>query len=111
MSPDITQACWELGSAVFSLLNIRAIRQSKSLAGVHWLPTAFFFLWGVYNLWFYTALHLPAAWWAGMVITITNLIWLAHVAWYVRQRSIRRAVFSELLSVTEAYFAELRRVK
>lgn len=83
MSPDVTQACWELGSAVFGLLNIRAIRRSKSIAGVHWLPTGFFFAWGVYNLWFYTALHLPAAWWAGMAITAVNAVWLGHVAYYV----------------------------
>lgn len=82
MNPDLTQAAWELGSAIFSVLNIRAIRRSKAIAGIHWLPTAFFFAWGVYNLWFYTALHLPLAWWAGMAITATNLVWLAHVCWY-----------------------------
>lgn len=84
MNPDLTQALFELGSAVFGLLNIRAIRRSRSLAGVHWAPTAFFMLWGLYNLWFYSALHLPLAWWAGMCITLVNIAWLAHVAWYAR---------------------------
>jgi len=90
MNPDITQAAWELGSAVLSVLNIIAIRKSRTIAGVHWAPTAFFFLWGIYNLWFYTALHLPLAYWAGCAITLTNLIWLAHVAYYVgAQRGAR----------------------
>lgn len=85
LSPDVTQAAFELGSACFSVLNIRAIRRSKSITGVHWLPTAFFGAWGVYNLWFYAAIHLPLAWWAGLSITITNCIWLAHVAYCMWQ--------------------------
>lgn len=86
ISPDLTQAAWETGSAVFSLLNIRAIRRSRSIAGVHWIPTAFYFLWGLYNIWFYEALSLPAAWWASIGITATNLLWLGHVAWYTGRR-------------------------
>jgi hypothetical protein len=86
ISPDVTQALWEGGSAVFQILNVRAIRKSKSLAGVHWIPTAFFGAWGVYNLWFYTVMALPYAYWAGLAITCTNAIWLAHVAYYSFQR-------------------------
>lgn len=82
LNPDITQACWELGSAGFGLLNIRAVRKSKSIAGVHWAPTAFFAAWGIYNLWFYAALDLPVSWWAGIAITIVNLTWLGHLGWY-----------------------------
>lgn len=83
LSPDLTQAGWELGSAGFGLLNVRAIRRSKSLQGVHWIPTAFFAAWGLYNLWFYAALGLPVAWWAGTSITAVNLLWLGHVGWYL----------------------------
>ncbi len=85
-TPDHTQAFWEAGSAVLQLLNVRAIRKSKSIAGVHWIPTAFFAGWGIYNLWFYVALHLPWAWWAGMAITVVNLIWLGHLCYYARCR-------------------------
>lgn len=89
LNPDITQACWELGSAVFSVLNILAIRKSRSIAGVHWIPTAYFFCWGIYNLWFYTALHLPLAYWAGLAITCTNAVWLCHLGYYMRRRYLR----------------------
>lgn len=82
VSPDITQACWELGSAGFGLLNIKAVRQSQSIAGVHWLPTAFFAAWGIYNLWFYAALGLPISWYAGIAITVVNLTWLGHLCYY-----------------------------
>lgn len=82
ISPDVTQAGFELGSACFGVLNVRAIRRSKSLAGVHWLPTTFFAAWGLYNLWFYAAINLPLAWWAGLSITAVNVVWLGHVCWY-----------------------------
>ncbi len=86
LDPDVTQACWEGGSAILQLLNVRAIRKSRSIAGIHWLPTAFFAGWGIYNLWFYAALNLPYAWWAGMAITLVNLIWLGHLWYYARAR-------------------------
>lgn len=82
MNPDITQACWELGSACFGLLNIRAILRARKIDGVHWAPTLFFAAWGVYNLWFYDALNLPAAWWAGMAITAVNSLWLGLVFYF-----------------------------
>jgi hypothetical protein len=85
-TPDHTQAAWELGSACLQLLNIKAIRKSKSIAGVHWLPTAFFAAWGIYNLWFYYALGLPVSWWAGIAITLVNLTWLGHLWYYARAR-------------------------
>ena len=86
LTPDHTQAAWELGSAMFGILNIKAVRKSRSIAGVHWLPTAFFAAWGIYNLWFYAALGLPVSWWAGMAITAVNLTWLGHLCYYAWQK-------------------------
>lgn len=99
MNPDYTQAAWELGSAVFSVLNIFAIRRSKSIAGIHWAPTAFYTTWGLYNLWFYTTLHLPVAWWAGIAITCTNATWLGHVAYYETRRRLLVRAFVKYLIV------------
>lgn len=90
LSPDMTQAAFEACSAVFGLLNIRAIRASRSISGVHWLPTAFYFAWGTYNLWFYSVLGLPLAWWAGLGITLVNLVWLGHVAYFTAPRWLSR---------------------
>jgi hypothetical protein len=82
LTPDHTQATWEIGAALFGLLNIRAIRKSRSVTGVHWLPTAYFSAWGVYNLWFYAALDLPMSWWAGIGMCAVNLTWLCHLCYY-----------------------------
>lgn len=86
MNPDYTQAAFEFGSACFQVRNVLAIRTHQTIKGVHWSPTAFFTAWGVYNLWFYTALHLPLAWWAGLAITAVNAVWLSHAAYYVLRR-------------------------
>lgn len=82
VTPDHTQAAWELGSAALCAMNVMAVRRSRSISGVHWLPTAYFTGWGLYNLWFYAALNLPTAWWAGLAITVVNSVWLGHVAYY-----------------------------
>lgn len=86
LNPDYTQAFWELGSACFQLPNVFAIRKSKSISGIHWYATAFFTAWGIYNLWFYTALNLPTAYWAGLAITAVNLLWLGHLCYYAWRR-------------------------
>lgn len=85
LDPDYTQAFFELGSAIFQARNVKAIRQHKTIRGVHWTPTAFYTGWGVYNLWFYAAIGLPLAWWAGMAITLINAVWLAHAIYYLNK--------------------------
>jgi hypothetical protein len=82
---DLIQALFELGSAVFGLLNIRAIRKSKKLEGVHWAPTAFFTIWGAWNIYFYWYIAYPLAWGAGIAITVVNAVWLGHVYYYWRK--------------------------
>lgn len=99
IDPDITQAMWEGGSAILCLQNVKAIRKSRTIAGVHWLPTAYFAGWGVYNLWFYTALHLPYAYWAGLAITLVNMVWLGHLGYYAYRRRQIVGAFTKLLTV------------
>lgn len=81
-APDAINAAFEFGSACFGTLNIRAIRRDKKISGVHWGPTAFFFVWGIWNLYFYRVVDAPISYWAGILITLINLTWLAHVGYY-----------------------------
>jgi hypothetical protein len=85
LNPDLTQAAFEAGSACFQVMNVRAIRKHKTVKGVHWTPTAFFTAWGIYNLWFYAVIGLPLAWWAGLGITLVNMVWLGHAIYYSRR--------------------------
>lgn len=84
---DVVTAVFEAGSAVFGLLNIRAIRRDKRVSGVHWLPTTWFTVWGCWNIYYYFALALPLSWFAGIGITIVNSVWLGHVYWYGRKHA------------------------
>ncbi len=86
MTPDFINALFELGSAAFGVLNVRAIRRSHTIAGVHWLPTAYFFVWGIWNLYFYPVLGQWFSLVAGIAITLINLIWLGHVFYYGAHR-------------------------
>jgi hypothetical protein len=87
---DVVTGIFEAGSAIFGLLNIRAIRRDKAVRGVHWLPTTWFTLWGYWNLYYYFALTLPVSWVAGIWITIVNMVWLGHVFWYGRKANAKR---------------------
>jgi len=87
LNPDYTQSFFEFGSALFQIKNVIAIRKHRTIKGVHWLPTAFFAIWGVYNLWFYLEMGLPLAWWAGLAITLVNMVWLSHAFYYLRKEA------------------------
>ena len=79
---DFMLASFEVGSAIFGLGNIKAIRRDKKIAGVWWQQTAYYMGWGVCNLYIYAAASLPLSWWGGIAITVVNAVWLAHVFHY-----------------------------
>lgn len=84
MSNDLINAGWELGGAFLNALNIRAILQAKRVEGVHWGPFAFFAGFGLWNIYFYPAEGFTYSFIAGLVLVVTNLIWLA-LAWRYRK--------------------------
>lgn len=83
--PDMINGAFEASAGAFSILNVIAIRKSRSIAGVHWLPTCVFSAWGVFNLYYYPHLGQWFSFVGGLSIASINMTWLAHV-WYYATR-------------------------
>jgi hypothetical protein len=81
---DVVNGSFELLGGFMLWQNVRAIRRDKAVRGVRILPTAFFTLWGIWNLYFYPSLGQWASFVGGLNIVVANLIWVGLMVRYSR---------------------------
>ncbi|MGE0487295.1 MAG: hypothetical protein AB7Q81_24285 [Gammaproteobacteria bacterium] len=67
---------FEGGSAVLLWLNVRRLLADGHVAGVDWRVTAFFALWGVWNVYYYAHLGQVASAAAALLVAGANGAWV-----------------------------------
>lgn len=85
MTPDAINACFELVGGLMLFLNCRRLYLDKHLAGVSVAPTAFFAVWGAWNVYFYSATGNVLSGAAGVLLLLVNLLWVGMAAYYRRR--------------------------
>lgn len=85
MTPDLINACFELGGALLIWANVRRLYQHKAVRGVFAPVFVFYTLWGFWNCIFYPAIGQWLSFYAGAGTTLGNLTWCA-LAWRYRVR-------------------------
>ena len=80
--PDLVNGSLEFVGGCFLWLNVRAASRDKRFSGVRILPTAFFSLWGLWNLFFYPHLDQWASFAGGVNIVTANMVWVAQMLYY-----------------------------
>lgn len=83
---DAVNGSFEALGALLILLNVRRLRLDRRVAGVSFAPTAYFTIWGLWNLYYYPALDQWLSFAGGCAITMANAAWLV-LAW--RQGALR----------------------
>jgi hypothetical protein len=86
LSPDQINFCFELGGASLVLLNIRRVLIDKVVHGVSLWPTAFWTVWGFWNLIFYTKLQQPWSFAGGVLLVFGNGTWLTLALIYRKNK-------------------------
>lgn len=84
---DLGNAFFEGVGMVLTRLNVLQLYRDREIKGVDWRVTAFWSLWGVWNLFYYPAL---GQWWsaaAGLVLVLGNLAWCVLALRVVRGHS------------------------
>jgi hypothetical protein len=79
---DLINGAFELLGGVVLWGNVRRIRQDRKLAGVDWRVSGFFMAWGIWNLYFYPSLHQWLSFTGGLLIVVTNAVWLGYAIKY-----------------------------
>jgi hypothetical protein len=85
MTPDLVNGAFELLGGAFIFNHCRAVWRDKAVKGVSVLSTAFFTLWGLWNLYYYPHLN---QWWSlagGVAIVLANAVWVALLLKYRRE--------------------------
>lgn len=90
--PDCVNGAFELGGSYFVWLSVARLRRDRQVRGVDWRTTAFWSLWGLWNLLYYPSLAQWASFVGGVAVVGVNLWYLALLLRY--QRAERRAVLT-----------------
>lgn len=90
---DLINGAFELTGGVVCWLNVLRLLRDRSVRGVDWRVSAFFFAWGIWNLAYYPTLHQWASFAGGVALVIANTTWvvLALRLIKVEQRAKARA--------------------
>lgn len=82
MSLDVINGAFE-GAAALSILNhCRVVHRQKSATGVSVLSTLFFFIWGLWNMYYYPALGQSFSYYAGVAVAASNALWIGLILKY-----------------------------
>lgn len=74
--PDLINGGFEACASIFILNHCRVLWASKQANGVSLLSTAFFMVWGLWNLFYYPHLGQTFSFYAGIAVVLANLTWI-----------------------------------
>jgi hypothetical protein len=80
--PDLINGAFEGFGSFFLLLHCLRLRKDKLVRGVSITATAFFFCWGLWNLFYYYHLEQIFSWYAGMAVVLVNGLYVAMLIYY-----------------------------
>lgn len=86
MTPDAINACFEGLGGLLLWINVYRLYKDKQVSGISLWPTAFFTMWGVWNLYFYPAVNAWYSFFGGLSIVLANLVWWLQMLYYVNRK-------------------------
>jgi len=82
INPDHINASFQAVSALLLITNVVKLYKDKKLSGVNILPTAFFAIWGIWNLFYYPMLNQWYSFIAGLLVVSVNTLWVSMAIYY-----------------------------
>lgn len=89
-APDFVNGLFELFGAFANWQNVKALLRDKEVKGVSIMPTVFFSLWGLWNLWYYPSLQQWFSFAGGVAIVTVNTVWVVLALVYASRRERER---------------------
>lgn len=81
---DLVNGTFEILGSIMLWRNVYQLYQDKMIRGVTYGATAFFMVWGYWNLFYYPHLN---QWWSfvgGISIVAANTVWMFQMCYYGR---------------------------
>src|SRR5438105_7336287 len=103
MNDDFINGAFQVVAAVMVLNNVRALHRDREVRGVSIASTAFFFLYGVWNLRYFPLL---GQWWSfagGVLVTLANCLCVGMMIYYTYFRNNARVQAPVRISQTKMH--------
>lgn len=84
---DLINGTFESLSGVMILNHCRVLYREKKVRGVSVFSTAFFVIWGIWNMIYYPSLGQTFSFCGGIAITVSNGIWVGMMIFYRRKEA------------------------
>lgn len=91
---DVINGGFEFISGLFCLINVFRLLKDKIVMGVSAIPTGFFSLWGIWNLYYYPTLNQWFSFIGGIFLVSINVWWLYLVFYYELKTEIKNDIRS-----------------
>lgn len=85
MTADLINAGFELGGFIMMLPSLVRAWRLRAIVGVHWATPAFFWSWGLWNVFYYPHLDQWLSFTAGLLLIVSNSAWFAMVILFTRK--------------------------
>lgn len=85
MTPDLTNALFEVCGGAMLRRNVAILRKHKQVAGVGLAPSVFFFLWGLWNSPYYGYLNQSFSLAGSIFMLSAHVTWLGMAIYYMRK--------------------------
>jgi len=82
MTPDQINGLFEIFGAIFIGLSCRRIYLDKNSKGVSLFHALFFWVWGIFNVYFYPTAGLWFSFVGGLGVIVTNTLWVWLMVYY-----------------------------
>lgn len=85
MVADNVNGMFEVVGGLFVAANVLRLYRDKKVRGVSRIATAFFVVWGYWNLYYYAAI---GQWWSqagALSAALVNSVWLGQMVYYTRK--------------------------
>lgn len=79
---DFINGLIEFTGSLFLFWNCYSVWKDKDVKGVSVLSTAFFAIWGGWNIYFYPSLHQWYSFTGGLFIVTANILWISLMIKY-----------------------------
>lgn len=89
-TPDLINGAFELAGGILCFANVKRLYRDKVVQGIYWPVQAFFFTWGVWNLFYYPSLHQWFSFLGGLLLVIGNGSWVLLAIRYRNHKTIEQ---------------------
>ena len=83
--PDVINGGFEAFGGIFILNHCRALYKDKLVKGISIISTIFFLSWGLWNLYYYPSLNQWWSFYGGLLIAVSNVLWISMMIYYKRK--------------------------